>query len=99
MNQPNNEYLDVSKLMGISILYPNDFYEFATVVVKMMDAYGHFQRSQGINAGIARPTVYGLARKFASTANIYFSADYVLERLKEHGLSTREILDLEELKS
>lgn len=88
----------IDRLKGIKILYEDDFFEYAEVVIKIMDAYGDFQRAQGKIAGVARPTVYGLARKFASTANIYFSEKYVLDILKEHGFSGKEVLDIKELR-
>ncbi|MEM6801307.1 MAG: hypothetical protein AAF696_07870 [Bacteroidota bacterium] len=92
-----NDYLDISQLKGITILYPDDFYEYARVVIKIMDAHGDFQRKQGKNVGIARPTIYGLARKFAATADLYFSEEYVLNILKKQGFSTREALVINDL--
>ena len=89
--------VDISRLKGIKILYQDDFYEYAKVAVKIMDAYGDFQRKQGKIAGIARPTVYGLARKFASTADLYFPEKYVLEILEKHGFSGKEVLDIKDL--
>ena len=34
--------VDISRLKGIKILYQDDFYEYAKVVIKIMDAYGDF---------------------------------------------------------
>jgi len=90
-------YTDIEQLRGIKILYKDDFYEYAKVVIKIMDAYGTYQREKGEYTGTARPTVYGLARKFASTANIYFSEKYVLDILEKHGLTGKEVLDFKEL--
>ena len=94
-----NEYLDIEQLKGIKILYENDFYEYAKVVIKIMNAYGDFQKQQGKIVGKARPTVYGLARKFANTADIYFSDQYVLDILEKQGLSGGEVLDIRGLKA
>lgn len=94
----HNHHVDISQLKGISILYPDDFYEYAKVIIKIMDASGDFQRKHGIHAGIARPTIYGLARKFAATAGIDLSEKYVLDILKKRGFSTREALDIKGLR-
>jgi len=93
----NFGYTDIERLRGIKILYEDDFYEYAKVVIKIMDAYGVHQRKRGEYIGTARPTVYGLARRFASTANLYFSDKYVLDILKEHGFSGKEMLNIEGL--
>ncbi len=96
MNKGLN-YTDIEKLRGIKILYEDDFYEYAKVVIKIMDGYGMYQREQGEYIGTARPTVYGVARKFASTANLYFSGKYVLDILKKHGFTGKEVLNIEGL--
>ncbi len=91
------EIVDINRLKDMKILYKNDFYQYAKVVIKMMDAYDHFERKQGKTVGMTRPTIYGLARKFATTANIYFSDQYVLDILKKHGFSGKEMLDMKGL--
>lgn len=90
-------YTDIEQLRGIKIFYEDDFYEYAKVVIKIMDGYGVYQREKGEYIGTARPTVYGLARKFASTANLYFSDKYVLGILEQHGFTGKEVLNIEGL--
>ncbi len=92
-----SKYVDIEELKGIKIFYEDDFYEYAKVVIKIMHAYGEFQRNQGKIAGIARPTIYGLSRQFASTANIYFSEEYIHTIMKKHKFSGREVLYIKEL--
>jgi hypothetical protein len=92
-----DEYLDIEELKGVKILYENDFYEYAKVVIKMKDAYSDYQKQKGNITGKARPTIYGLARNFATTADIYFSDQEVLIILKKYGFSGQEVLDIKDL--
>lgn len=91
------KYTDIEKLKGIKIFYENDIYEYAKVVIKIKDAYVDFQESQGKVVGIGRPTIRGLASRFALTVDNYFPEDYVLKILKQHGFTGKEVLDIKEL--
>ncbi len=93
------EYTDIEQLKGIKIFYENDFYQYAKIVIKIMDAHDEFQRNQNQNntTGISRPTIYGLARRFATTADSYFPEKYVLNILKKHGFTGKEVLNIKNL--
>lgn len=84
----------IDELKGVKIFYENDFYEYAKVVIQIMDAYEAFQKSQGKYIGTRRPTVHGLAKRFARTADDYFSAKYVHNILEEYGFTGKEVLDI-----
>jgi hypothetical protein len=58
------ETLPVSNLKGISLRFEDDIYECAWLVLRLDDAKG-----KGNNA-THRHTVYGLAREYASLADI-----------------------------
>ena len=86
----------IDKLKGVKIFYENDFYEYAKVVIQIRDAYETFQKSQGKSPGIRRPTIHGLAKRFAGTADDYFSAKYVHDILEGYGFTGKEVLDIRE---
>jgi len=39
-------YTDIEQLRGIKIFYEDDFYEYAKVVIKIMDGYVMYQREK-----------------------------------------------------
>ena len=88
------ERTHIDKLKGVKIFYENDFYEYAKVTIQIRDAYETFQKLQGKSPGIRRPTIHGLAKKFATTVDDYFSAKYVHDILEGYGFTGREMLDI-----
>lgn len=57
--------LPLSKLKGIGVYYEDDLYELALLTLKLYDAREAYI---GSNTTV-RPTVYGLARRFAEMIN------------------------------
>jgi len=90
------ERTHIDKLKGVKIFYENDFYEYAKVTIQIRDAYETFQKAQRKSPDIRRPTIHGLAKQFATTADDYFSAQYVHDILKGYGFTGKEMLDIKE---
>ena len=53
MNSDISDYLELSRLLGIKIVYENDLYELAKLTLNIMDATG---RMSGNN--ISKPTSF-----------------------------------------
>lgn len=87
-----SHYVEISRLMGIAIFKENDIYEFAKAVLTIKRGHDEFRIRNGGHKGKTYPTIHGLARMFASTADIHFPEKYVLDILMQHGFTGREAL-------
>ncbi|MBN2089850.1 hypothetical protein JW964_09555 [candidate division KSB1 bacterium] len=85
--------IGLSKLKGINILYENDFYELALLVIKMNEASD--KRRGNIES---RPTVFGLARiYFDIIGNTgYLDLDDILNIIKKHSLPENMSVDYDQ---
>jgi hypothetical protein len=91
----NSRNIEISRLKGITIFRENDIYEFGKAVLNVMHGHDEYRIKNGGYLGYTSPTVYGLARMFASTANLYLPEDFVHDILKKHGFTGRESLQEE----
>ena len=77
------EYIKLSDLKGINILFENDFYELAKLSVKMNDASD--KKRGNVES---RPTINGLSNLYSyiigSTG--LFNSEEILNIVKNHGI-------------
>lgn len=86
--------LTLSKLKGIEVYYSDDLYEFARLMVKLMDARDSYERPDTKS----RPTVYGLVKQFAQLIDpCYPPTERVLAVVKKHGLPLDKAIELDEI--
>ena len=88
----NSDDCELSKLIGIKILYENDLYEFAKVVLNIMDASD--KMANGTNT-ISRPTINGLSKKYAWICNEKITPDQILKIVMQHGLEGNDTIDFD----
>ncbi len=82
----HDERIKASALIGISVLYENDLYELACLMVKIhraQDAEAN-RKSRGTRQE-SRSTLLGLAAKYAYLTNISLSV--IKDTIKQAGLS------------
>src|SRR4051812_39595517 len=84
---PNNR-VEVSRLRGINILYEDDLYELATIVLKIMDATD--SRSGGV---ISRPTIHGLVKQYSFLCSDQIRPEQVVDIIVKHGLAIGDIIE------
>jgi hypothetical protein len=70
MNSEISDYLELSKLLGIKVVYENDLYELAKLTLNIMDATG---RMSGNN--ISKPTINCRSCQCRIFKSIAFSPD------------------------
>lgn len=83
-------YLEVSKLRGINVVYENDLYELARLVLNIMDATGKINGN-----GISKPTINGLAGYYSMISNQTISSKQVIEVAKKNGLHGNDGIDFD----
>ncbi|MEA3416633.1 MAG: hypothetical protein U9R02_10860 [Thermodesulfobacteriota bacterium] len=89
----NSDSHELSKLRGIKILYENDLYEFAKIVLNIMDA------SDKMNVGtktISRPTINGLSKKYSWICGDKITSDQIIKIVMQHGLKGNDSIDFDE---
>lgn len=77
--------LGVGALKGAGVLYQDDLYDLARVLLKMYDA-----REASTGAKV-RPTLNGLAKKYSVLMDI--GLDAILRTIENHGLTLDTVLD------
>jgi hypothetical protein len=87
---PHNR-VEVSRLRGITILYEDDLYELATIVLKIMSATDKL--SEGVVR--SRPTVTGLAKQYSLLCNGNIDSEGIGEILVKHGLDIGAIIEFD----
>jgi hypothetical protein len=87
---PNN-WVEVSRLRGISILYDDDLHELANIVLKIMDATGKL--SEG--GAISRPTINGLAKYYCVLCAGKIDSEKIIEIIGKHGLAMGDIIEFD----
>jgi len=90
MNSEISDYLELSKLLGIKVVYENDLYELAKLTLNIMDATG---RMSGNN--ISKPTINGLAGNFSMISSQDISSNQVIEVAKQNGLHGNDVVDFD----
>ena len=78
MDSTETKKIGVTALKGISVLYKDDIYDLACLLLKMNDA-----KDRGTNSR-SRHTVYGLASTYSMIANM--SHDAIINIFESHGL-------------
>ena len=89
----DSDSYELSKLIGIKILYKNDLYEFAKIVLNIMDA------SDKITNGtrtISRPTINGLSKKYSWICGEKVTSDQIIKIVMQHGLKGNDSIDFDE---
>src|SRR5436305_13512821 len=87
---PHNR-VEVSRIRGIKILYEDDLYELANVVLKIMDATDKL--SEG--AVISRPTIDGLTKHYCSLCNGKIDSERIVEIIVKHGLGIGDVIEFD----
>ena len=82
------ENLELNDLREIAIIYENDFFEFAKVVLKIM--YGI--EKMGKNR-ISKPTINGLAGNFSNICGEKINKHMILSIAKKRGLNGNDTID------
>ena len=77
------EYIDISQLKGIRVLYENDFYELAKLVIKIKNAHDKIKGNV-----ISRPTINGLAKIYHNIIGYDYDmdSDRILQIIKKNGI-------------
>ena len=86
----NSDHIELNALIGIKIFYENDLYEFAKVVLNIMDASDKIKGST-----ISRPTIHGLAKYYSWICGEKISSDQVVEIAKQSGLNGNDAIDFD----
>ena len=81
MNSDISDYLELSRLLGIKIVYENDLYELAKLTLNIMDATGRMSGNY-----ISKPTINGLASNYSMIIGQAISPNQVIEAAKQNGL-------------
>ena len=87
---PNN-HVPVSRLRGITILYENDLYELANIVLQIMSAADKLSET-GI---ISRPTINGLAKQYSFLCSGKIDSAWISESIAKHGLDMGDIIEFD----
>lgn len=75
--------ISINRLKGISVYLENDLYEYALLMLKLIDARQKYEKSNAKS----RPTACGLAHGFAAMINrLEPDYDLVLKVIKKHKL-------------
>jgi hypothetical protein len=87
-NISSNNRVEVSRLRGIKILYEDDLYELANIVLKIMDAIDNL--SGGV---ISRPTINGLVKQYSFLCSDQIHPEQVVDIIAKHGLDIGDIIE------
>lgn len=82
------ENLELNDLREIAIIYENDFFEFAKVVLKIV--YGIEKMDKNI---ISKPTINGLAGNFSNICGEKVNKHMILSIAKKRGLNGNDTID------
>ena len=82
------ENLELNDLREIAIIYENDFFEFAKVVLKIV--YGIEKMDKNI---ISKPTINGLAGNFSNICGGKVNKHMILSIAKKRGLNGNDTID------
>jgi len=82
------ETLELNKLRGISIVYENDLYEFAGVVLKI--TYGVVKMGRKT---ISKPTINGLVKYYSMICGQKLTQNKILDITKKSGLDGNDTID------
>ena len=87
---PNN-CVKLSRLRGIKILYEDDLYELANIVLKIMAAIDKLSEG-GI---MSRPTINGLAKHYCFLCNGKIDSERIVEIIVKHGLDIGDVIEFD----
>ena len=87
---PNN-HVAVSRLRGITILYENDLYELANIVLKITSAA---DKLSGIGI-MSTPTINGLAKQYSFLSSGKIDSERISESIVKHGLDLGDIIEFD----
>ena len=86
----HSDYIEVSKLKGIKIFYENDLYDFAKLVLNIMDASDRYKGSS-----ISKPTINGIANYYSWICGEKISSDQIVEIANQYGLNGNDEIDFD----
>ena len=87
----NSENIELNKLKGITVAYENDFFEFATLVLKILYAT---DKIDGNNT-ISKPTINGLARNYSIICGYKISQNKILSIAEKNGFDGNDSIDFD----
>ena len=82
------ENLELNDLREIAIIYENDFFEFAELVLKIMYGIDKMVKNR-----ISKPTINGLAGNFSNLCGEEVNKHMILSIAKKRGLNGGDIID------
>ena len=82
------ENLELNDLRGITIIYENDFFEFAELVLKIM-----YEIDKTVKNRISKPTINGLVGNFSDICGEKVNKHMILSIAKKRGLNGGDIID------
>ncbi len=88
MSSTWEEKIGITALKGVSVLYEDDIYDLACLLLKMNEA-----KDRGTNHR-SRHTVHGLATAYSMIANM--SRDAVLNIFEAHDLPLRAVVEYDD---
>ena len=86
------DFIEAGYFRGLNILYENDFYELALVMLKIMD---EAQTNKNISS---RPTINGVAKFYSYICGDKFDSEQIAKIVKKHfksELSGNETIDFD----
>lgn len=89
----NYDVIELSKLIGIKVSYENDLYEFAKVVLNIMDASGKMNSGEKT---ISRPTINGLAQNYSLVCGRKVTSDQIIKIVKKYGIKGNDTVDFDQ---
>ena len=87
---PNNR-VGISRLRGITILYRDDLYELANIVLKIMGATDKLL--EGVV--MSKPTINGLAKHYSFLCSGKIDSERIGEIIVKHGLAMGDIIEFD----
>ena len=72
------DFIEVGYFQGLNILYENDFYELALILLKIMDKA---QTNKNISS---RPTINGVAKYYSYICGDKFDSEEIVRIVKNH---------------
>jgi hypothetical protein len=87
---PNNR-IEIRRLRGIKILYEDDLYELANIVLKIMDA------TDDLSGGrvISRPTINGLSKQYSFICSDQIHSEQIVDIIAKYGLDIGDIIEFD----
>jgi len=82
------ENLELNDLREIAIIYENDFFEFAELVLKIMYGIDKMVKNR-----ISKPTINGLAGNFSNICGEKVNKHMILSIAKKRGLNGNDTID------